>query len=242
MLIFFPRLVEYGESGVRSLACYRFKRVFWKDLRIGEMKKAVIAILCLLTLAFVGVAKADQVRFYSLMPDGVELAKDIHYTVLTLEGVKIAEKTVTFEYGVTINDLPNGSYFLSAEQPSTGYFGSRKIEITGDALHMFRGEKVKDDENKLILGPDGLNKYVQDYPYSEEEIQRAQEYQAEALCGCEPTQCAPCQTRCATTCALPCSEASFCTGASSLGAWGLIAGIVPGIVIPLVVGISAEAK
>ena len=107
------------------------------------MKKAVIAILCLLTLASVGVAKADQVRFYSLMPDGVELAKDIHYTVLTLEGVKVAEKSVTFEYGVTINDLPNGTYFLSAEQPSTGYFGSRKIEITGDAIRMWRARPVR---------------------------------------------------------------------------------------------------
>ena len=214
------------------------------------MKKAVIAILCLLTLASVGVAKADQVRFYSLMPDGVELAKDIHYTVLTLEGVKVAEKSVTFEYGVTINDLPNGTYFLSAEQPSTGYFGSRKIEITGDAIRMWRGEKVKDDENKLILGPDGLNKYVQDYPYTDEEIQRAQEYQ-EAFCGCElpqpetscqPVQtCAPCQTAC-QPCAIPCADVSYCTCCPSLGAGWLIAGIVPGIVIPLVTGISAEAK
>ena len=105
------------------------------------MRKTVFAIFCVLTLAFVGVANADQVRFYSLMPDGVELAKDVHYTVLTIEGVKVADETVDFEYGVTINDLPNGSYFLSAEQPSTGYFGSRRIEITGDALRMFRGER-----------------------------------------------------------------------------------------------------
>ncbi len=204
------------------------------------MRKTVFAIFCVLTLAFVGVANADQVRFYSLMPDGVELAKDVHYTVLTIEGVKVADETVDFEYGVTINDLPNGSYFLSAEQPSTGYFGSRRIEITGDALRMFRGEKIKDDENKLILGPDGLNKYVQDYPYSEEEIQRAQEYQAESLCGCElpppPEECAPCQTTCAVTCSLPCSEVSCCAGGGlggpSFGSWGIIAGLVPAIVLP----------
>ena len=206
------------------------------------MKRVVIAIISVLTLAFVDVARADQVRFFSVLEDGIEYSQDIHYTVLTLEGDKVAEDTVENPYGVTINDLPLGTYFISAEQPSTGYFGSRRVDITGEEFRMVRGEWVKDDENKLLLGPDGLTKYVQDYPYADE-ISRAQEFAGQTGCGCE----APVETSCQAmsscqTCALPCCGASYCCGISPLGAAGLIGGLVPAIVVPLIKGTSAEAK
>ena len=50
------------------------------------MKRFVIAIISVLTLAFVDVARADQVRFFSVLEDGIEYSQDIHYTVLTLDG------------------------------------------------------------------------------------------------------------------------------------------------------------
>ena len=206
------------------------------------MKKIVIALLSVFALAFVDVARADQVRFFSVMPDGVEYSQDIHYTVLTLEGVKVADNTVEDPYGVTINDLPLGTYFLSAEQPSTGYYGSRQIEITGDEFIMVHGEKVKDDENKLLLGPDGLTKYVHNYPY-ENEILRAQELVGDPSCGCQvpaETSCqpvSPCST-CQNTCAIPRCEASYCCGTPSFGSFLLI----PPVIIPIIPGMCAEAK
>lgn len=118
------------------------------------MNKYIVAIICVATFAFVAVVQADQVRFYSRMPSGVEKSQDIHYTVIDVNGNKIAEDSVTNPEGVTINGLPSGTYFLSAEQPSTGYFGSKTVEVT-DAGSQNPGE----DENQVVLGPEGLREY-----------------------------------------------------------------------------------
>lgn len=108
----------------------------------------VAAIACIASLAFVAAVQADQVRFYYKSAEGVKPAPDIHYSVMDLNGNKVAEATETgVAEGVTINGLEDGSFFLSAEMPSTGYFGSQTITLPAE------------EEIPVVLGPDGLRHY-----------------------------------------------------------------------------------
>ncbi len=120
------------------------------------MKKIIAAIVCVAVLAFIAVAQANQVRFLSRTSDGVAPSQDVHYTVMDLNGNKVAEDTVNAAEGegVTINNLEPGTYFVSAEQPSTGYFGSITTEI-------FAQDAEGDDNGSvdLVLGRDGLQVY-----------------------------------------------------------------------------------
>lgn len=128
---------------------------FGSVIRIGwNMKKLVTAMAFIASFAFIAVAQAEQVRFYTRGQSGVVPAQDVHYTIMDLSGNKVAEETLEHADGVTINNIPVGVYFLSAEQPSTGYFGSRTIEIK---------ENDEDRERELVLGPDGLKDYNPNY-------------------------------------------------------------------------------
>ena len=119
------------------------------------MKKIIAAVVCVAVLAFIAVAQANQVRFLSRTSGGVAPSQDVHYTVMDLNGNKVAEDTVDAVEGegVTINGLEPGTYFVSAEQPSTGYFGSVTTEIVAQDAE---GQEGSAD---LVLGPDGLQVY-----------------------------------------------------------------------------------
>ena len=127
---------------------------------IGEaMKKIIATIICVAVLAFVAVAQANQVRFLSRTSEGVAPSQDVHYTVMDLNGNKVAENTVEAPEGegVTIDNLPAGTYFISAEQASTGYFGS----VTTEVFSQEASENENDDRKPvdLVLGSDGLQVY-----------------------------------------------------------------------------------
>lgn len=127
------------------------------------MKKIIVAIICVAVLAFVAVAQANQVRFLSRTSTGVAPSQDVHYTVMDLNGNKIAENTVDAAEGepVTINNLEPGTYFISAEQASTGYFGSITTEIFAQDAESGDGNGNSVD---LVLGSDGLQVYNPNAP------------------------------------------------------------------------------
>ncbi len=120
------------------------------------MKKIIGAIVCVAVLAFIAVAQANQVRFLSRTSDGVAPSQDIHYTVMDLNGNKVAEDTVSAAEGegVTISELEPGTYFVSAEQPSTGYFGSITTEVFAQDADGNNNGSVD-----LVLDRDGLQVY-----------------------------------------------------------------------------------
>lgn len=123
------------------------------------MKKIIATIICVAVLAFVAVAQANQVRFLSRTSDGVAPSQDVHYTVMDLNGNKVAEETVEAPEGegVTIDNLPSGTYFISAEQASTGYFGSVTTEVVSQEAS--EGEEENRKPVDLVLGSDGLQVY-----------------------------------------------------------------------------------
>lgn len=108
----------------------------------------VFAVLAALTVAISYVASAnagDIIFFYVGENSEVKVAQDVHYTLTDASGTKILDESFSgVAEGVRISDVPTGSYTVAAEQPSTGYFGMKRVEVTADS------------EEPIILGPDGF--------------------------------------------------------------------------------------
>lgn len=161
-MIFLKRHIELKKSGWESsCVLVRLKACYTQNLKDngGTMKKIIATIVCVAVLAFIAVAQANQVRFLSRTSDGVAPSQDIHYTVMDLNGNKVAEDTVNAPEGegVTIDNLPAGTYFISAEQESTGYFGSITTEVVSQEAQ--QGDNEGAAPVDLELGPDGLRVY-----------------------------------------------------------------------------------
>lgn len=161
-MIFLKRHIELRKSGWESsCVLVRLKACYTQNLKDNgdTMKKIIATIVCVAVLAFIAVAQANQVRFLSRTSDGVAPSQDIHYTVMDLNGNKVAEDTVNAPEGegVTIDNLPAGTYFISAEQESTGYFGSITTEVVSQEAQ--QGDNEGAAPVDLELGPDGLRVY-----------------------------------------------------------------------------------
>ena len=178
------------------------------------MKKFILAIACVATLAFVAASQAADVTFLSRGPNGVTPSTGVHYTVMDQNGNKVAEQTVnTAKAPVQISGLPEGDYFLSAEETSTGYFGNQNISVSPGS-----------EGATFVFGDDGLKEYDPNAP------QNPIPPQAQPAA---PTPANPANTPIYPDPTMPYPPAGSGSNLGALGALGIAAGIgglVAGIV------------
>ncbi|MGN0930614.1 MAG: hypothetical protein ACI4NP_02730 [Thermoguttaceae bacterium] len=108
----------------------------------------VLSLLAAVTVAisYVAVANAGDIAFFYVAEnEEVKVAQDVHYTLTDASGAKILDESVSgVVEGVRISNIAPGIYTVAAEQPSTGYFGMKKVVVT------------EDSDEPIVLGPDGV--------------------------------------------------------------------------------------
>lgn len=179
---------------------------FKKGLGVGMRISRVLALLAAVAVAisYVAVANAGDIAFFYVAEnEEVKVAQDVHYTLTDASGAKVLDETVSgVVEGVRISNIAPGTYTVAAEQPSTGYFGMKKVVVT------------EDSDEPIILGPDGV-----------ENVQ----VPATGDVASATQQATTVQTLPANY-ATPSYGMSYGTrGLSSLGAIGAVAGIVGGV-------------
>ena len=100
-------------------------------------------------------------------------AQDVHYTLMDLNSNKIAENKVQNPAGVDVElNVEPGVYFLSAEQPSTRYFGSLTLSVNAPAVETgvysqsVEEEEAADDDDDdrkrfFLLSDNGLSEITE---------------------------------------------------------------------------------
>lgn len=166
----------------------------------------VLALLAAVAVAisYVAVANAGDIAFFYVAEnEEVKVAQDVHYTLTDASGAKVLDETVSgVVEGVRISNIAPGTYTVAAEQPSTGYFGMKKVVVT------------EDSDEPIILGPDGVeNVQVPATGDVASATQQATAVQSIPANYATPSYGAVYGTR----------------GLSSLGAIGAVAGIVGGV-------------
>jgi len=139
---------------------YKIPRVEWRLFRIGrdtilsvgfytsavrknlqkeygdKMKKFVALLVAALAMTFVASAQAEvlHINFYSQTPAGTIPTRDVHYTIMDVNSNKVVDDSRINPRGVQVEqELEPGFYQISAEQPSTGYFGSTTVTLNAEA-------------------------------------------------------------------------------------------------------------
>lgn len=174
---------------------YKIPRVEWRLFRIGrdtilsvgfytsavrknlqkeygdKMKKFVALLVAALAMTFVASAQAEvlHINFYSRTPAGTIPTRDVHYTIMDVNSNKVVDDSRINPRGVQVeHELDPGFYQISAEQPSTGYFGSTTVTLNAEAAASESytqsaeddGEAPSDGSNvttvNLVLSDDGL--------------------------------------------------------------------------------------
>lgn len=135
------------------------------------MKKFVALLVAALAMTFVASAQAEvlHINFYSKTPAGTIPTRDVHYTIMDVNSNKVVDESRINPQGVQVeHELDPGFYQVSAEQPSTGYFGSTTVTLNAeaDASESYTqsaeddGEAAGDGSNvttiNLVLSGDGL--------------------------------------------------------------------------------------
>lgn len=171
-------------------------------MRISRVLAFLAAVA--VAISYVAVANAGDIAFFYVAENGgTKAAQDVHYTLTDASGAKVLDETVSgVVEGVKISNIASGIYTVAAEQPSTGYFGMKKVVVT------------EDSEEPIILGPDGIEN-VQT-PVTNDVASATQQ--------ATPVQSLPANY------ATPSYGTSYGTrGLSSLGVIGAVAGIVGGV-------------
>lgn len=171
-------------------------------MRISRVLAFLAAVA--VAISYVAVANAGDIAFFYVAENGgTKAAQDVHYTLTDASGAKVLDETVSgVVEGVKISNIASGIYTVAAEQPSTGYFGMKKVVVT------------EDSEEPIILGPDGIEN-VQT-PVTNDVASATQQ--------ATPVQPLPANY------ATPSYGTSYGTrGLSSLGVIGAVAGIVGGV-------------
>ena len=188
---------------------------FKKGLGVGMRISRVLTLLAAVSVAisYVAVANAGDISFYYVAEnEEVKVAQDVHYTLTDASGAKVLDETVSgVVEGVKISDIAPGTYTVAAEQPSTGYFGMKKVVV------------AEDSDEPIVLGPDGVVK--SQVPGTGEvapAVQQASTVQSLPANYATPSYGTP-------------GYAPAYGGMSSLGAIGAVAGIV-GCVLGITLG------
>lgn len=134
------------------------------------MKRNVALLFAALCMLVVSTAQAaTNVHFYTKYPTGLAPTRDVHYKLTDNNANVLAEDKVVDPDGVVIEfNLDPGVYVLSAEQPSTKYFGSMTFainavaEVAEPVTQSAEESGASDsgdgaDDRYLIIGPDGLS-------------------------------------------------------------------------------------
>ena len=130
----------------------------------------LVAAVCMLLAASAQAANLS-IEFWTKTKDGVKPAQDVHYTVMDLNSNTVADVKDVQPTGVVANlDVEPGVYYVSAEQPSTRYFGSMTLSVNAtapknevysqEAGAEAAGEATNEDEDNrrfFLLSDEGLN-------------------------------------------------------------------------------------